>query len=80
MIIDCGGKSWRDKYKGTVVFLDGEPLRGCVYADEDSGVAVVFAEDEFLRHVVTPDGFAMTIKRGNVRIMLPAGVEWEGAG
>ncbi|MCW5695781.1 MAG: hypothetical protein KIS96_03490 [Bauldia sp.] len=61
---------------GVTVFLDGAEVRGCITADEEVGEVVCFRFDSAGRPVLRGEEIATEVRRGSVRIDLPAG--WPG--
>ncbi|ATQ77888.1 hypothetical protein CR152_27835 [Massilia violaceinigra] len=50
------------------VYLNGERLNDCVFADEEGGEAIVAARDEHGNIYVVSEEIAVEVMRGQVRI------------
>ena len=58
------------------VLFDGEPVKGCMTADEEAGTIEVYLFDDAGRVVTNGDRAATEIRHGKVEIILPQGATW----
>ncbi|ATQ75075.1 hypothetical protein CR152_11495 [Massilia violaceinigra] len=50
------------------VYLNGEQLSGCIFADDDAGEAICYAPDKRGAPYLVGDEIATEVKRGHIRI------------